>query len=73
MLITETHFSRVPKRKWVRNPKLTFFFLNLYMVCFSVLFLFICFRDYLNTRSFILQNDIKMHFSLACCLYGASI
>ena len=25
------------------------FFLILYVVCFSVLFLFMCFRDYLNT------------------------
>ena len=38
------------------------FFLILY-VGFSVLFLFMCFRDYLNTC------DIKTHFSLACCLY----
>ena len=39
------------------------FFFILYVVCWCVLFLFMCFRDYLNTC------DIKMHFSLACCLY----
>ena len=43
------------------------FFLFFDVVCFSVLFLFMCFRDYLNTC------DIKMHFSLSCCLYWASI
>ena len=37
------------------------FFLILYVVCFSGLFLFMYFRDYLNIC------DIKMHFSLACC------
>ena len=57
-------FLKSNKEKVGSKPEVNIFFLILYVACFSVMFLFfMCFRDYLSTRG------IKMHFSLACCLY----